>query len=184
MGLKVESAPVSIAYEPMGRSTMSSKVYVLNAKNKRHLMGEIWDLVGASIAKYGEIQLSLSQIIKSRLQEAKYHALISDIAKTVKTSDKQYSAKVWKAKLVVDFESQLEQLKEPLRKKGEWTMSLYNQFPIYLRVSTTEFNKQEAVKFIEYLYATGLDLGATFSEKSMAIYEEYQQIVQGQITHD
>jgi len=155
---------------------MSKATYIINAQNKRALMGEIWDFVTAGVAKYGEIQLSLGQVIKSYIQQAKYHAMINDIAKTVVVNENRYSLDVWKAKLVVDFEAELDQLGEPLTHKGEWTMSLRNQFPIYLRTSTVKFTKPEAAKFIEYLYATGIDYGATFTEKSVAIYEEYRQV--------
>ena len=154
---------------------MSKKVYTLNAQNKRALMGEIWDLVTAGIARYGQIQLSLGQVIKTYIQQAKYHAMIGDIASTVVLAEKKYSLDVWKAKLVVDFEAELQQLGEPLTHKGQWTMSLRNQFPIYLRPSTKDFKKAEAAKFIEYLYATGIEYGATFTENSMAIYAEYKE---------
>ena len=154
---------------------MSKKVYTLNAHNKRALMGEIWDLVTAGVAEYKQIQLSLSQVKKSRIQQSKYHAMIGDIAKTVVLGETRYSLKVWKAKLVVDFEAELEQLGEPLTHKGQWTMSLRNQFPIYLRPSTKDFTVPEAAKFIEYLYATGIEYGATFTDQSMAIYAEYRE---------
>ena len=98
---------------------MSKKVYTLNAHNKRALMGEIWDLVTAGIARYGQIQLSLGQVIKTYIQQAKYHAMIGDIAKTVVVNDNRYSLDVWKAKLVVDFEAELDQLGEPLTHKGQ-----------------------------------------------------------------
>ena len=154
---------------------MSKKVYTLDAQNKRALMGEIFDLVTAGIARYGQIQLSLGQVKKSYIQQAKYHAIIGDIADTVTLGEIRYSLKVWKAKLVVDFEAELEKLGEPLTSKGQWTMSLKNQFPIYLRPSTTDFTVPEAAKFIEYLYATGIEYGATFTDQSMAIYAEYRE---------
>ena len=154
---------------------MSNKVYIINADNKRALMGEIWDFVSAGVSKYGNIQLSLGQVVKSYMQQAKYHAMIGDIATTVVLGEKHYSLKVWKAKLVTDFETEMENMGEPLDKKGQWTMSLKNTFPIYLRPSTKDFKKHEAAKFIEYLYATGIEYEAKFSEKSLAIYEEYKE---------
>jgi hypothetical protein len=154
---------------------MSNKVYLINAKNKSALMGEIWDLVTAGVARYKEIQLSLGQVKKSYIQQAKYHAMIGDIADTVTLGESRYSLKVWKAKLVVDFEAELENLGEQLTSKGQWTMSLKNQFPIYLRPSTTDFTVPEASKFIEYLYATGIEYGAKFTDQSLAIYAEYRE---------
>ena len=154
---------------------MSNKVYIISALNKRALMGEIWDLVNAGVAEYKQIQLSLSQVKKSYIQQSKYHAMIGDIAKTVMLGEARYSLKVWKAKLVVDFEAELEQLGEPLASKGQWTMSLRNQFPIYLRPSTKDFTVPEASKFIEYLYATGVGYGAVFTEISLSIYEENKE---------
>ena len=138
-------------------------------------MGEIWDFVSAGVAKYGEIQLSLGQVIKSYVQQAKYHAMIGDIAKTVVLGEKHYSLEVWKAKLVTDFEIEIVKMGEALQKKGQWTMSLQNTFPIYIRASTKDFKKHEAANFIEYLYATGIEYEATFSEKSLSIYEEYKE---------
>lgn len=155
---------------------MSRVTRIINAENKDVEMAHLWKWVEQGIAAYGEIQISIGQVIKTYIQQAKYHAMISDIAKTVVVGEKPYSLDVWKAKLVVDFEAELDQLGEPLTHKGEWTMSLRNQFPIYLRPSTVKLTKPEAAKFIEYLYVTGIDYGATFSEKSVGIYEEYQQL--------
>lgn len=132
----------------------------------------------------GDVVVRLCRPNKSREQEAKYHAMIGDIAKTVslpmidENGDAingvmvKHKPDVWKAKLVHEFEKELKIQGIKLRKPSRKTMSLDGSEVLTLRASTTEFNKVHGSMFIEFLYQIGTELGATFSEKSLAYYDE------------
>ena len=112
---------------------------------------------------------------KSREQEKKYHAMIADIADTVKIDGQEFSPEVWKAKLVEDFDVQKERMGDPLRHTGQVVMSLDNRRAITIRPSTARFTVAEGSEFIEYLYQMGTELGARFSDPSLEYYEEVMQ---------
>jgi hypothetical protein len=121
--------------------------------------------------KGGVVLLEIGVESKSRQVERKYHALINDIAKTVRL-DQQYSTESWKALLVDAFQVELRSQGIELRHPGRMEMSFDNQRIVSIRPSTTKFTKKEGSMFIEFLYAWGTERGATFNEKSLAYYDE------------
>ena len=122
--------------------------------------------------KGGAIEIRFLRESKSRIQEEKYHAMIGDIAKTVKVYGKYYDNEVWKAQLVDEFRKVREEMGEPLAHPGKTVVSLDGQRKVTIRPSTRKFRVREAADFIEFLYATGIDYGARFTDKAMKIYEE------------
>jgi len=123
----------------------------------------------------GPVLVTLSRPTKSRLQECKFHAMIGDIAKTVKVDGKAYSSEVWKALLVDGFEQELLSQGECLAHPSKTVVTLDGMRAVTIRPSTTRFRKNEASQFIEYLYAFGTMSGAVFSEKSIQVYNEYRE---------
>lgn len=119
----------------------------------------------------GAVVLTIGRLSKSREQEAKYHCLITDIAKTVKL-DKQYSIEAWKALLVDGYEQELRSMGESLRHPGKVIPSLDGQRVVTVRPTTTKFLKKEASGFIQYLYAFGIEHGAVFSERAIEYVQE------------
>ena len=61
---------------------------------------------------------------------------------------------------------------EPLTHPGKTVISLDGQRKVTVRPSTKKFRKKEASDFIEFLYATGIEYGARFTDKSLNYYEE------------
>lgn len=132
----------------------------------------------------GSVLLTLGRLSKSREQEQKYHAMINDIAKTVWCAvydefghivpgmRRQFDSDYWKAVLVDGFEQELREQGIKLKKPSRIVRSLDRQRWVSLRASTRDFGKQHASMFIEYLYAQGTELGATFSEKALAYYDD------------
>ena len=55
---------------------------------------------------------------------------------------------------------------DPLTHPGRLLLSLDGRRAITRRASTKGFRKKEASEFIEFLYATGTEYGAKFSEKT------------------
>ncbi len=111
----------------------------------------------------GPVEIRIMRESKSRIQEAKYHALISDIAKTVELEGRYYDTETWKALLVDAFEEEKKSLGEPLTHPGRRCMSLDGNRFVTIRASTTEFRKQEASDFITFLIMTGTGYGARFT---------------------
>lgn len=145
----------------------------------RHLIGEA--------IQGGAVSVILGRPSKSRDQEAKYHAMINDIAKTVQMPvidaagnivpgvTSKHDAEFWKPVLVDGFEQELFVQGIRLRKPSRTVRSLDGKRWVSVRASTKEFSKQHAAMFIEYLYAQGVELGATFSEKAKAYYDEVKR---------
>ncbi len=139
----------------------------------RPVMLQVWNAVKGAV-EGGPVEVTIRRVSKSREQEEKYHAMIRDIHKTVDT-DRGYTFRVWKALLVDQYEQELLGMNEPLTHPGQVVISLDGQRGLTVRPSTTEFRKFEASGFIQFLYAWGVDHDATFSEKSINIYNEYRQ---------
>lgn len=112
----------------------------------------------------GPVEIRIMRESKTRDQESKYNAMISDIADTVKLDGRYYGAKIWKACLVDEFERVRVEMGEPLTHPGKTVLSLDGRRVITVRPSTRQFQKREASDFIEFLYATASEYGATFSE--------------------
>lgn len=123
----------------------------------------------------GPVTVTLGRPGKTRQQEEKYHALIGDIADTVEVLGVKYGADIWKALLVDSFEQDLLSQGDELRHPSKTVDALDGIRAVTIRPSTTKFLKAEGSGFIEYLYAFGSENGATFSEKSVEIYESYRE---------
>ena len=59
-----------------------------------------------------------------------------------------------------------------LIKPSKVVRSIDGQRWVSIRASSKDFSKAHAAMFIEYLYAQGTELGATFSEKAASLYDE------------
>jgi hypothetical protein len=137
--------------------------------------------------KHEKISIEVKKWSKSRDQEKKYHAMIGDFAKQIafnenrgvvvpiKASKKKYPLMVWKALLIEQFAREKEELGEPLNHPGETVLSLDGLRMITIRPSTTKLLSHEASDFIEYLYQQGAEMGVNFSDKALAVYNEYKE---------
>jgi hypothetical protein len=137
-------------------------------------MSRVWEAVNKGI-KAGPVVVILTRLSKSREQEKKYHAMIGDIAKTVERDGRRFSTDVWKALLIDSYENELINMGEGLTHPSKVVISLDGMRAVTIRASSKKFRKSEASGFIQYLYAFGVENGATFSEQSLAIYEEYKE---------
>src|SRR5699024_1534552 len=80
-----------------------------------------------------------------------------------------------KAALVDAFSDEMDQQGSPLRKPSRHTWNWISKRFVYVRPSTTDFNKEEASNFIEFLYLTGTDMGVQWSPIVTQIYNEYRE---------
>lgn len=120
----------------------------------------------------GPLEVHLQRESKNRNQEAKYHAMIGDIAKTVILEGRTYPLEIWKELLVDAFEEELKQMREDLRHGGYVLPSLDKRRVVVVRAKTSKFLKKEAGDFIQFLYMKGIEYGAKFTDKSLDIYEQ------------
>ena len=128
--------------------------------------------IAARAISGGPVCIELKRESKSRDQEAKYHAMIGDIAKTVVVNNQQFSLESWKALLVDAFQLERREQGNPLSHEGQTVKSLDGRREVTVRPETKRFRKKEASDFIEFLFATGSEYGAVFSDRSMKYYEE------------
>lgn len=120
----------------------------------------------------GPVLVTLGRPTRSQIQNEKFHAMIGDIHHQ---AFRAYSAEGMKAVLVNQFAMEMQEQGTPLAHPGETVWDWVHQAPVYVRPTTTKFTKAECAAFIEWLYATGTDLGVTWSEKALAVYQEYRE---------
>lgn len=140
----------------------------------RERMMTVWNLVNKGI-QAGPLTVTLGRPKRSGDQNRHFHALIGEIAQQVAPGGQKFSADVWKALLVDQFSQEMEAAGTPLSKPGRVVPSLDGRRVVTVRPSTTELRKAEAAAFIEYLYATGVDMGVQFSPPSVEIYQQYRE---------
>lgn len=149
--------------------------YIIRSEaTMRDIMLLIWEKVKIGLQS-GPVVILLGRLSKSREQEEKYHAMIGDIAKTIELYGKYHKPPIWKALLVDQFQEDKINMQSPLTHPGSVVISLDGRRAVSVRASTKQFRKFEASEFIEFLYAWGSEHGAKFSEKSLAIYQEYKE---------
>lgn len=90
---------------------------------------------------------------KSRDQEALYHSLFAEIAKTRQFMGKRWDAEAWKRLLVDAFARVKAEEGEPIQGHGAMVPSLDGTGFVQLGVQTRRFTKKQASEFIEFLHA-------------------------------
>lgn len=133
-------------------------------------MSRVSDMVRKGLGA-GPVVLTLSRKKRSANQNALFHVLITDIAKTVDIG-MRYGLEEWKALLVDQFEQEMINQQNPLKHRSRVVISFDGSRAVTVRPSTTKFNKAEGGQFIEFLYCWGSEHGAAFSEESNKIYED------------
>lgn len=127
------------------------------------------DMAARGIAG-GPVVMTFGREDRSDVASDKFHAMIGDIRKQCYRG---YSKEGLKAALVNQFALEMAEMGEPLRNPGETVWDWKNQQLVYVRPSTKKFTKAEAGKFIEWLYATGAELGVEWSEPALAEYQKW-----------
>jgi len=106
--------------------------------------------------------------VRSLDQNAKLHAMVSDIAQQVEFFDQKRDAETVK-RLLVDAYARVKQaMGEPLQGHGEVLPSLDGTGAVQLGIQTRRFNKEQMAELIEYLYAWGVDNKVRFSDATYA----------------
>lgn len=90
---------------------------------------------------------------KSRDQEALYHAVFAEAARSKEFMGRKHDAETWKRLLVDAFAKLKQDEGNPLNGAGFVVPSLDGQRVVQLGVQTRRFTKGEASEFIEFLNA-------------------------------
>lgn len=109
---------------------------------------------------------------KSRDQEARYHAMIGDIARAVPIFDRLWDREDMKRLLVDQFVRDMKNSGTPLRHGGQVVPSIDGTGIVQLGVQTRDFLKAEASAFIEWLFAFGAEHDIRWSETAGHGWEE------------
>jgi hypothetical protein len=122
--------------------------------------------------------VEIREASKSRIQEEKYHAMISDIAKHCTFMGEKLKAEDWKRLLVDAFvrvmreDAKVTGKPDPFGSQGRVLPSLDGSGIVQLGVQTRKFSKRLASEFIEYLYDYGCNQLVPWSEDAMYAYEK------------
>jgi hypothetical protein len=108
---------------------------------------------------------------KSRDQEARYHAMIGDIAAQVSVLGRKWDREDMKRLLVDQFVRDMQNMGTPLRNSGHVVPSIDGTGIVQLGVQTRGFLKAEASAFIEWLFAFGAENEVVWSETAAHGYE-------------
>lgn len=135
------------------------------------VLGWAQAMVGQALGA-GPVLVTLGRPSRSQIQNEKFHAMIGDIHRQC---FRGYSADGVKAVLVNQFAIEMAEQGEPLSNPGEKVWDWKSQEPVYVRPSTTKFTKRECSNFIEFLFATGTELGVEWSERALKAYESYRE---------
>lgn len=109
---------------------------------------------------------------KSRDQEAKYHAMFSDVARQLEFMGEKRDAETWKRLLVDAFVRAKAAEGDPVQHLGSIIPNLDGTGFVQLGAQTRRFSKKHASEFIEYLYAFGAERNVRWSEPVARGYEE------------
>jgi hypothetical protein len=140
----------------------------------RERMMTVWDLVCRGI-KAGPVVVTLGRPKRRGDQNRHFHALIGEIAQQVTPGGLKFSADVFKALLIDQFEQEMEAAGTPISKPGRTVPSLDGRRAVTVRPSTTCLKEREAADFIEFLYSWGVEHDVTFTPPTIEIYQQYRE---------
>lgn len=106
----------------------------------------------------------ISEPAKKRIQEEKYHAMISDIAKQSDYAGKRWDEDDMKRILIDEFAEEMRLAGAPLHHDGRLIPSENGRRVIQLGIQSRDFWVKEAAQFIEFLYFYGSDRGVIWTE--------------------
>jgi hypothetical protein len=116
-------------------------------------MVTLWPKVLTALNAGKPLVMEIKAASKSREQEEKYHAMISEIATQAQHMGSKWDAESWKRLLVDQF------CKESGLKTGVVMPNLSGDGIVQLGFQTRKFTKEQASEFVEWLYAWSAENG-------------------------
>ena len=127
------------------------------------LMAKIWPKVKDSLKAGKVLRFEIKAQSRSEEQNAKYHAMLSEIATQAQHLGAKWSAEDWK-RLLVDLFA-----KETGLQGGKIIPSLDSNGIVQLGLQTRDFTKEQAMEFITFLEAWGATNGIIFKDVAQSI---------------
>ena len=109
-------------------------------------------------------EVRISEPVKRRIQEEKYHAMIGEIAKQYKFLAREWDSESMKRLLVDQFIDGMKEIGEPINQVSEISVSIDGLRFVQLGAQTSKFSVREAANFIEWLYGFGAMNNVKFKE--------------------
>ena len=116
-------------------------------------MVTLWPKVLTALNAGKPLVMEIKAANKSREQEEKYHAMISEIATQAQHMGSKWDAESWKRLLVDQF------CKDTGLKTGVVMPNLSGDGIVQLGFQTRKFTKEQASEFVEWLYAWSAENG-------------------------
>ena len=108
--------------------------------------------------------VTIQEPTKRRIQEEKYHAMLSDIAKQATYAGHAWDAEDTKRILIDEFADEMRMAGTPLHNDSRIIPSENGLRIIQLNIRSSDFWVKEASQFVEFLYAWGADRGVQWTE--------------------
>lgn len=121
-------------------------------------MMTLWPKVISALTAGKQLTLEIKSANRSCLQNAKYHAMIEEIAQQAQHLGSKWDSESWKRLLVDQF------LKDSGQKTGVVIPNLSGDGIVQLGMQTRDFTKEQASEFVEWLFAWGAEHGITYSK--------------------
>lgn len=115
------------------------------------VMAKIWPKVKDTLKAGKALRMEIKAESRSDEQNAKYHAMLSEIAVQAQHMGAKWDAESWKRFLVYEF---CKQLGLP---QGQIVPSLDGSGIVQLGLQTRDFSKERAAEFIAFLEAWAAD---------------------------
>lgn len=137
------------------------KLMVITDRNRGHIQAQIASCDVGDVIKVLEPSRTLEQ-------NAKFHAMIGDIARQCTFLGKRWALEDWKRLLVDAFE-------HATGEPSKVVPSLDGQRIVSLGTQTREFGKRKAAEFVESLYAYGAENNVAWSPAAMKAYHTIRE---------
>jgi len=134
------------------------RIDLTNETQAKALMVNLWPKVLTALNAGKQLTLEIKNANRSCQQNAKYHAMIDEIAQQAQHLGSKWDAESWKRLLVDQF------LKDNGQKTGKVIPNLAGDGIVQLGMQTRDFTKEQASEFVEWLFAWGAEHGITYTQ--------------------
>jgi len=137
--------------------------HLQNPEQASAVMAKIWPKVKDTLKAGKALRMEIKADSRSDEQNAKYHAMLSEIAVQAQHLGAKWDAESWKRFLVYEF---CKQLGLP---QGQIVPSLDGSGIVQLGLQTRDFSKERAAEFIEFLEAWAADKEIIFKNVDKSV---------------
>jgi hypothetical protein len=137
--------------------------HLTNPEQASAVMAKIWPKVKDTLKAGKSLRMEIKADTRSDEQNAKYHAMLSEIAVQAQHLGAKWDAESWKRFLVYEF---CKQLGLP---QGQIVPSLDGSGIVQLGLQTRDFSKERAAEFITFLEAWAADKEIIFKDVASSV---------------